>query len=73
MTEAEAMNGKPLQRKIPPSAKKPVMKKMIHSWQLYVLLLPALLYLGIFHYAPMYGLQIAFCDYMPTLSISNSP
>lgn len=47
--------------------------RLLHSWQLYVLLLPALLYLAIFHYGPMYGLQIAFRDYIPNLGITGSP
>lgn len=44
-----------------------------HSWQLYVLLLPALLYLLIFHYVPLYGIQIAFRDYNPGLGFTRSP
>lgn len=42
------------------------------SWRLYVLLLPAVLYLAIFHYAPIYGLQIAFKDFVPSLGIIGS-
>ena len=42
------------------------------SWRLYVLLLPALIYLAIFHYAPIYGLQIAFKDFVPSLGIIGS-
>ncbi|HEY8421023.1 MAG TPA: ABC transporter permease subunit [Thermoclostridium sp.] len=42
------------------------------SWRLYVLLLPAVLYLAIFHYAPIYGLQIAFKDFVPSLGITGS-
>ncbi len=44
-----------------------------HSWQLYVLLIPALAYLLIFHYAPLYGIQIAFRDYNPGLGFTKSP
>ena len=32
-------------------------------WQLYLLLLPALIYLAVFNYGPMYGIIIAFKDY----------
>lgn len=43
------------------------------SWQLYVLLLPAVLWLLIFAYWPMYGVQIAFRDYNPLGGITGSP
>ncbi|GHU86237.1 sugar ABC transporter permease [Spirochaetia bacterium] len=39
-------------------------KKLKHDWQLYVLLLVPLVWVGVFKYAPMYGLQIAFKDYV---------
>lgn len=35
----------------------------INNWQLYVLLLPALIYIVIFAYKPMYGILIAFKDF----------
>lgn len=38
-------------------------KKIIQNWQLYVLVLPALAYLILFKYKPMYGIQIAFRDF----------
>ena len=43
------------------------------SYQLYLFLLPTLLYFAIFHYGPMYGLQIAFRDYLGALGIWGSP
>lgn len=43
------------------------------NWQLYVLLLPALIYFFIFHYIPMYGVQIAFKDFFATDGIWGSP
>lgn len=39
----------------------------------YVLMLPAIIYVLIFCYAPMYGLQIAFKDYKGALGIVGSP
>lgn len=42
-------------------------------WQLYLLLAPAILYFLVFHYGPMYGVQIAFKDYLPSLGIADSP
>lgn len=37
--------------------------KVLSSWQLYVLLLPALIWLILFAYYPMYGVIIAFKDF----------
>lgn len=37
-------------------------KLALSQWQLYVLLLPSLLLLILFHYVPMYGITIAFKD-----------
>lgn len=48
-------------------------KKVLSSWQLYVLILPAFIYFLVFHYGPMYGVQIAFKNYMPSLGIWGSP
>ena len=31
-----------------------------NNWQLYVMILPAVVYFFIFNYMPMYGIQIAF-------------
>ena len=52
-----------------------IMKKagaVLRSWQLYVLLLPALIWLVIFAYYPIYGLLIAFKDYKGTMGIMGS-
>jgi putative aldouronate transport system permease protein len=45
----------------------------VRSWQLYVLLLPALVYVAIFKYWPMYGAQIAFRNYNPADGFAGSP
>ncbi|WP_242685002.1 sugar ABC transporter permease [Microbacterium sp. SD291] len=50
-----------------------MLRRAARSWQLYVLLAPALLYIVIFKYWPMYGAQIAFRDYNPALGFSGSP
>ncbi len=39
----------------------------------YLLLLPAVVYVALFCYAPMYGLQIAFKDYKVSLGVAGSP
>lgn len=49
-----------------------VIKRLRESWQLYVLLLPALIYVAIFSYGPMYGIQIAFKNFRPSLGIMDS-
>jgi putative aldouronate transport system permease protein len=41
-------------------------------WQIYLLLLPALIYIIIFNYGPMYGVQIAFKDFSPVRGIMGS-
>ncbi|NSW89677.1 MAG: sugar ABC transporter permease [Firmicutes bacterium] len=40
---------------------------------LFIMMLPGLLYYIIFHYAPLYGIQIAFKEYMFKKGIWNSP
>lgn len=42
------------------------------NWRLYILILPALVALILFRYAPMYGLQIAFKNFKPAKGISGS-
>src|SRR6478736_4782924 len=43
-----------------------------YKW-LYLLLLPGVLYFAIFRYGPMYGVSIAFKDYVPFLGVNGSP
>lgn len=43
------------------------------NWQLWLLLMPALVYILIFSYQPMYGALIAFKDFNPRLGIMGSP
>ncbi|MDR2750435.1 MAG: ABC transporter permease subunit [Clostridiales bacterium] len=38
-------------------------KRMLRSWDMYLLLVPALAFLAVFKYMPMWGLRIAFQDY----------
>ena len=46
---------------------------MKRDYQLYIMMLPVVVYLFIFAYIPIYGVQIAFKDYKPALGILNSP
>lgn len=43
------------------------------NWQLYLFLLPTLIYFLVFKYWPMYGVQIAFKDFSGSLGVWNSP
>ncbi|WP_193142292.1 MULTISPECIES: ABC transporter permease [unclassified Meridianimarinicoccus] len=43
------------------------------EWQLYLLLIPTILWLLVFLYKPMYGLQIAFKDYSVFRGLAASP
>jgi putative aldouronate transport system permease protein len=42
-------------------------------WQLYLLVLPAVIYLVVFKFWPMYGVQIAFRNFNPIDGFSGSP
>lgn len=42
------------------------------NWQLWLLLLPAIIYIAVFCYVPMYGALIAFKDFNPKLGILGS-
>lgn len=49
---------------------------MVNIWKnkaLYVFILPLMIYLCVFNYMPMYGLQIAFKNYSPAKGIWGSP
>jgi ABC-type polysaccharide transport system permease subunit len=47
-------------------------KKIMENWQLYALILMPFLYVVVFQYMPMYGLQIAFKNYMAVKGFSGS-
>lgn len=49
------------------------LRKILTNWQLYLFLLPTILYFLVFKYGPMYGIQIAFKDFVPTDGIWGSP
>ena len=51
---------------------KGIKRKFLRSWQMYVLLLPAVIYVFIFNYMPLYGVQIAFRDYSTRAGIWGS-
>ena len=47
--------------------------RLLKYWDLYILILPVVVYFIIFHYAPLYGIQIAFKRFNPALGITGSP
>ena len=50
-----------------------ILMKLNRSKELYLFLLPAVVYFLVFNYFPMYGVQIAFKDFSPVLGITGSP
>ena len=58
--------------KMPLYRKKSLKERFLFNWQIYVFLLPAVTYLFIFEYMPMYGIIIAFKDFRPRLGILGS-
>lgn len=58
-----------------PVSRKPQIKKMkpiLKNWDLYLLISPVILYFIVFHYLPIYGIQIAFKDFVATKGIWGS-
>jgi len=52
---------------------RPLKKRMLSCWDLYLLLLPGIILTLIYKYIPMYGIQIAFRDYSAALGFGGSP
>lgn len=52
--------------------KNSALRYLIRNWELYAFMLPALVYLVLYCYYPMYGVQIAFKDYRIAQGISRS-
>ena len=55
-----------------PGSRRYILKRLRESWQWYVLLLPALIYIIMFEYGPMYGVLMAFQKYSPSKGILGS-
>lgn len=55
-----------------PTIRKPLIEQIKAQWQWYALLLPSAIYLFLFNYVPMYGIQIAFRNYRPSKGIWGS-
>ena len=52
---------------------KRLLRDLAKNRDLYILVIPVLLFYAIFHYGPMYGATIAFKEYKPALGIGGSP
>lgn len=53
--------------------RKQLWKGIRRNYCLYLFLLPAVVFIGVFCYAPMYGVLMAFQDYSPAKGVSGSP
>ena len=51
----------------------PLLRSFRKNWDLYLLIVPVIAYYIIFHYIPMYGVQIAFKDFIASRGIGDSP
>ena len=60
-------------KQIPIRRRGSIRRRLANDWQLYVLILPAIAYLFIFHIMPMYGVQIGFKDFRTSKGIWDSP
>lgn len=49
-----------------------IFKEILLDYQLYLFLLPTIIWYILFRYLPIYGLKIAFLDYNPALGIASS-
>ena len=48
-------------------------RRILRNWELYVMFLPVLAYFILYHYVPMYGVQIAFKKFSGVKGIWGSP
>ena len=63
---------KAVSKEVAVTHRKQTLRLMRRNWLLYVFLIPALVYVICFEYAPMYGLQIAFKNYSFAKGFSDS-
>lgn len=58
---------------IPTVKPKSLRKRILRNYELYLFLLPALIFFAVFCYVPIYGVQIAFRDYKAGMSFTEAP
>jgi putative aldouronate transport system permease protein len=56
-----------------PGRRKNVLREIARNKYIYLILMPGLVYYGLFCYGPMYGVLLAFKDYRASLGIWGSP
>jgi len=49
-----------------------LIKNIKRYWELYLLIIPVIIYFVVFKYLPMYGIQIAFKDYYPGMDMAKA-
>lgn len=54
-------------------ARHKILNRIARNWVLYLFLAPAVTYIILFNYVPMYGVLIAFKDFKPSMGILGSP
>ncbi|MGC9360888.1 MAG: ABC transporter permease [Anaerolineae bacterium] len=74
MTEATTtITSQATARELPEQPRIPFSRVIKQHWMLYLMLLPALVLLALFHYYPLWGVGIAFVDYSPAKGLADSP
>ena len=71
-TEEQAVRANQALQSTRPSRTTRIVDHLKRDWQIYVMLLPTIIWLLLFLYKPMYGLQIAFRDYSLFRGIAGS-
>ncbi len=71
--EKLATRARGVQRARKPSRIERISDHLKRDWQIYLMLIPTIIWLLLFLYKPMYGLQIAFKDYSIFRGIAGSP
>lgn len=69
---ASLMKGKPRSPRHHGTLGQRFVRSLSRDWQLWALMLPALIFFIVFCYFPMYGVQIAFRDYKAAFGITGS-
>ncbi|WP_240546325.1 ABC transporter permease [Paenibacillus artemisiicola] len=53
--------------------KKRLKLELRKNYDLYIMILPLILYYAVFYFWPLYGIQVSFRDYIPSLGFAGSP